>query len=60
MLKRSEPRQMKMAFVTLDELMPETLPFSKGLKDSYKWYVNNQSAVNKKPYFDYIDFHIIK
>ena len=42
------------------ELMPETLPFSKGLKDSYKWYVNNQSAVNKKPYFDYIDFHIIK
>ena len=24
MLKRSEPRQMKMAFVTLDELMPET------------------------------------
>ena len=39
----------------MHELMPETLPMSKGLKDSFKWYVNNQTAVFKKPYFDYID-----
>lgn len=37
------------------ELMPETMPFNKGLKDSYRWYFENQSAVNKKPYFEYID-----
>ena len=39
----------------MSELMPDTMPFAKGLKDSYKWYVKNQGAVNKKPYFDYID-----
>lgn len=42
------------------ELMPDTMPFLKGLKDSYKWYVQNQGAVNKKPYFDYIDRFILK
>ncbi len=42
------------------ELMPETMPLSKGLKDSYKWYIANQSAVNKKTYFEYIDNYIAK
>lgn len=44
----------------MSELMPETMLFAKGLKDSYKWYVKNQSAVNRKPYFDYIDKFIAK
>lgn len=42
------------------ELMPDTMPFAKGLKDSYRWYVENQRAVFKKPYFDYIDKYILK
>ena len=42
------------------ELMPETMPLSRGLKDSYRWYADNMSAVNRKPYFEYIDNIIAK
>lgn len=39
-----------------DELMPETLPLSKGLKEEYEWYKNNTDSIyNRKPYTEYID-----
>ena len=40
------------------ELMPETIPFSKGIRESYEWYRHNSNEVNKKPYFDYIDRYL--
>lgn len=43
----------------MSELMPDTMPFKDGLEDSYNWYKVNQDAVNKKPYFDYIDKYIL-
>lgn len=40
------------------ELMPETLSLEKGLRDSFNWYKCNTDAVNRKPYFEYIDCNI--
>ena len=37
------------------ELMPETKPLDKGLKEAFEWYKDNTDKVNKKPFFDYID-----
>ena len=37
------------------ELLPETKPFREGLAESYEWYIKNESEVNKKMYFDFID-----
>ncbi len=42
------------------ELMYDPTPLEKGLKQSYAWYSKNQNAVNKKPYFDYIDRFMAK
>ena len=40
------------------ELMPETMPLDKGMRESYLWYRDNSRAVKKKPYFEYIDSYI--
>lgn len=37
------------------ELMPETMPLLDGLKDSYRWFKCNDSIMNRKPYFEYIE-----
>lgn len=37
------------------ELMADTKPLLKGLKESYQWYINNSELINKKLYFAYID-----
>lgn len=39
----------------MSELMPDTMPLRKGLKDSFLWYRENDNAVNKKPYIEYCD-----
>ena len=41
------------------EILPDTKPLKEGLSEAYKWYVNNEGQVNKKPYFDFIDKHIV-
>lgn len=44
-----------------NELMPETLPLEKGLKEEFDWYKNNLDSVyNRKPYIKYIDKHLNK
>lgn len=37
------------------KIYPETISLEEGLKDAAKWYLENGTEVNKKPYFDYID-----
>lgn len=37
------------------ELMPETMPIHKGLKDSFNWFKKYDSIMNRRPYFEYID-----
>lgn len=37
------------------ELMPHTKPLAEGLRESFEWYCEHREAVNKKPYFEYID-----
>lgn len=36
------------------ELMPETKPLSKGLEESYEWYVQNRDKVRVKPLLEFI------
>ncbi len=40
-------------------LMPDVKSLVEGLKESYEWYRKNHKLVNKKPYFKYIDGHIL-
>lgn len=37
------------------EIYPDTISLDEGLKESAKWYLSNEDAVNKKMYFEYID-----
>ncbi len=38
------------------ELMPETVPLEKGLKEEFDWYKNNPDSVYyRKPYMEFID-----
>lgn len=37
------------------KLIQSTTPLDEGLKKSAEWYVNNESKVNKKPYFEFIE-----
>lgn len=39
------------------EILPDTISLDKGLEECAKWYLENESAVIKKPYFEYIDLH---
>lgn len=42
-----------------DELIKETMDMEKGLKEAYEWYKDNQDKVNKRPYFEYMDEHLV-
>lgn len=42
-----------------DELIKETMDMEKGLKEAFEWYKDNQDKVNKRPYFEYIDEHLV-
>lgn len=42
-----------------NELMSDTKPLLEGLKESYEWYINHEEAVNKKPYFKYIEENLM-
>ena len=41
-----------------EKMLSETKPLFEGFAESYQWYIENESKVNKKPYFDFIDKHI--
>lgn len=36
-------------------LMPETKSLEEGLKESFEWYLNNSTAINRKQYIQFID-----
>ena len=38
-----------------NKIYKETVSLDDGLKESAEWYFANESEINKKPYFDYID-----
>lgn len=43
-----------------NELMPETVPLEKGLKEEFEWYKNNINSVyNRKPYIKFIENNLI-
>ncbi|MBQ3416667.1 MAG: NAD-dependent epimerase/dehydratase family protein [Ruminococcus sp.] len=43
------------------ELMPDTVPLEKGLKEEFEWYIHNPKSVyHRKPYMEYIDNHLVK
>ena len=42
-----------------DELIRKTMDMEKGLKEAFEWYKDNQDKVNKRPYFEYIDEHLV-
>lgn len=37
------------------KLMPETKPLKQGVREEYKWYLQNQNAVSKRGYIDYVN-----
>lgn len=37
------------------ELINDTIPMDKGLKEAYIWYSENKNSVNRKGYIEYID-----
>lgn len=41
------------------EIYPDTISLDEGLKESAKWYLSNEDAVNKKMYFEYIDKNLV-
>ena len=42
-----------------NDLMTDTIPLEKGLKEEFEWYQNNPNSVyNRKPYMEYIDTKI--
>lgn len=40
-------------------IYPETISLEEGLQESAEWYLTNETDVNKKPYFEYIDNNLI-
>lgn len=42
------------------QLLGETMPLAAGLKECWEWYQGHESAVNKKPYLQYIDEHFLE
>ena len=40
------------------ELLPELTPLQKGLEESYRWYKNNTTKVNKKDFIKFIDSNL--
>lgn len=42
------------------KLLSETIPLDAGLRESAEWYLANETAVNKKPYFEYIDKNLVR
>lgn len=42
------------------KIYSDTISLDEGLKESAKWYLENQADVNKKPYFEYIDKNLVK
>lgn len=41
------------------ELMQDVKPLNEGLKEALDWYINNKDKVNKKPFINYIDSHLV-
>ncbi len=44
----------------MQELMPDTIPLSEGLSESYLWYKEHREEMARKPYLEYIDSEIFK
>ena len=42
-----------------DELIESTVDLEEGLKEAFEWYKDNQDKVSKRPYFAYIDEHLV-
>lgn len=42
-----------------NKIYPKCISLEDGLKESAAWYLTNESEVNKKPYFDYIDTNLV-
>ena len=43
-----------------NELMSDTVPLERGMKEEFEWYINNNdSIINRKPYFDFIDSKLL-
>lgn len=42
------------------KIYKETISMEEGLRESAEWYLENESDVNKKPYFDYIDTNLVQ
>ena len=41
------------------QLLSETKTLQEGLQEAYAWYVKNTEKVNKRPYLEYIDEHLV-
>ncbi|MEE1006171.1 MAG: NAD-dependent epimerase/dehydratase family protein [Acutalibacteraceae bacterium] len=41
------------------KIYSDTISLEEGLKESAEWYLANETEVNKKPYFDYIDTNLV-
>lgn len=41
------------------ERMPKVKPLYDGLSEAFKWYINNQNQVNKKPLIDFIENNLV-
>lgn len=39
--------------------LPHTKPMEDGLSEALQWYKEHSDSVSKKPYFDYIDTHLV-
>lgn len=42
-----------------NKIYPETISLDAGLRETAEWYLENEAEVNRKPYFDYIDTHLV-
>lgn len=40
-------------------LMPETIPLTDGLRESWEWFRSHRGEINRKPYFQYIDENLL-
>ena len=44
-----------------NDLMTDTIPLEKGLKEEFEWYKNNLDSIyNRKPYMEYIDNNLVR
>ena len=41
------------------ELIKDTMPLEKGLKEAFTWYIEHSNEVNRKEYIEYIDENLI-